>query len=230
MLLLLFARSCGLGSWKASPSLFIPATHPEAAPHAASPALSLQKPTYLTVPAHKLDSPTMSRARIGSGRVVLSCWGSAAVGVTLSTWVLRHSEAGLSHVPSASSLTRIAQSSPHLVPAAVTLSLQPYFPALPLPDRSQSLLGERSRISHHPDLPLSSWLLHHTFTLPALSLFCPVCPSLCFWGQLGGEEAERNPLGVTRHCAAWVLAETVFNHQRAASPRANPAVLGCLSK
>lgn len=122
MLLLLLARSCGLGSWKASPSLFIPATRPEAAPHAAFPALSLQKPTYLTVPAHKLDSPTMSRARIGSGRVVLSCWGSAAVGVTLSTagtWVLRHSEAGLSRVPSASSLTRIARSSPYLVPAAV---------------------------------------------------------------------------------------------------------------
>lgn len=119
VLLLHFPRSCGLGSWKASPSLFIPATHPEAAPHAASPALSLQKPTYLTVPAHKLDSPTMSRARIGSGRVVLSCWGSAALSVTLSTWVLRHSEAGLSRVPSASSLTQIAQSSPHLVPAAV---------------------------------------------------------------------------------------------------------------
>lgn len=47
----------------ASPSSFILAT-----PTETLPVLPFQMNNYLTVPAHKLDSPTMSRARIGSGR------------------------------------------------------------------------------------------------------------------------------------------------------------------
>lgn len=53
------------GQFPASPSPFIPATPIETVPHAA---IQFQMNNYLTVPAHKLDSPTMSRARIGSGR------------------------------------------------------------------------------------------------------------------------------------------------------------------
>lgn len=39
-----------------------------ATPMETVPVLLFQMNNYLTVPAHKLDSPTMSRARIGSGR------------------------------------------------------------------------------------------------------------------------------------------------------------------
>lgn len=54
------------GAWarfSASPYPFIPATLTE-----MLAVLPFQMNNYLTVPAHKLDSPTMSRARIGSGR------------------------------------------------------------------------------------------------------------------------------------------------------------------
>lgn len=43
--------------------------HPQGCPCSPPSALfSCQINNYLTVPAHKLDSPTMSRARIGSGK------------------------------------------------------------------------------------------------------------------------------------------------------------------
>lgn len=60
------------------------------------PVLPLQMNNYLTVPAHKLDSPTMSRARIGSGRwdragaplLLAPLWASPALWCS-STWTLR---------------------------------------------------------------------------------------------------------------------------------------------
>lgn len=42
---------------------------------------------YLTVPAHKLDSPTMSRARIGSGKA-----GPRVPGEGPGGWALRASQ------------------------------------------------------------------------------------------------------------------------------------------
>lgn len=51
------------GQFPASPSPITLAT-----PMETVPVLRFQMNNYLTVPAHKLDSPTMSRARIGSGR------------------------------------------------------------------------------------------------------------------------------------------------------------------
>lgn len=50
--------------------------------------LPFQMNNYLTVPAHKLDSPTMSRARIGSGR-----WEGAAGGAAPGApggWAVLH--------------------------------------------------------------------------------------------------------------------------------------------
>ena len=70
----------GGGQVPASPSPSIPAT-----PMEMVPVLRFQMNNYLTVPAHKLDSPTMSRARIGSGR-----WDGAAGGPPLPAprWAL----------------------------------------------------------------------------------------------------------------------------------------------
>lgn len=55
------SKSCCLRVWQRT----------SASPLATQPVLSLslcQITNYLTVPAHKLDSPTLSRARIGSGK------------------------------------------------------------------------------------------------------------------------------------------------------------------
>lgn len=55
----LSVRACCLRVWQRT----------SASPPSTQPVLSLcQITNYLTVPAHKLDSPTLSRARIGSGK------------------------------------------------------------------------------------------------------------------------------------------------------------------
>lgn len=48
---------------------------PEGLPELTPACFPCQINNYLTVPAHKLDSPTMSRARIGSGKAGHRCLG-----------------------------------------------------------------------------------------------------------------------------------------------------------
>lgn len=155
-------------------------------PTADGALLPLQMNNYLTVPAHRLDSPTMSRARIGSGR-----WGGAAGGVAPPGFVLSctSSAPGGSPAPTLPQRVAVPSRSTFSQPnsrwevrlggvsgAQLAPATQPRpcpVPPVPPQGRGSGALSPKSCCRWIPSLSITHWLCHARSLLSCASPAAP---------------------------------------------------------